>query len=97
MTNKILSFKNTYVIETGLSDFHKMKITVIKIHFPKMKPEVFRYRKYKDFHKETFLESLRHELNAQGQFLNEKGLDAFSTICTKIFDKHAPKKVIYTI
>ena len=31
-------------------------------------------------------------MNVQGQFLNEKGLDAFSTIWTEIFDKHAPKK-----
>ena len=50
------------------------------------------YWKYKDFHNETFLDSLRHELNVQGQFLNEKGIDAFSTICTELFDKHAPKK-----
>ena len=64
----------------------------MKMHFPKMKPQVVSYRKYKDFHNETFLNSLKHELNVQGQFLNEKGLDAFSTICTEIFDKHAPKK-----
>ena len=33
--------------------------------------------------------------NVQGQFLNEKGLDAFPTICTEIFHKHAPKKKRY--
>ena len=38
LTNKSLSFKNTYVIETGLSDFHKMVVAVMKMHFPKMKP-----------------------------------------------------------
>ena len=90
LTNKPLSFKNTYVIETELSDFHKMVLAVLKMHFPKMKPQVITYRKYKDFHNETFLDSLKQELNVQGQFLNEKGLDAFSTICTEIFDKHAP-------
>ena len=31
-------------------------------------------------------------INVQGQFLNERGLDSFSIICTKIFDKDAPKK-----
>ena len=97
LTNKPLSFKNTYVIETGLSDFHKKIVAVMKIDFPKMKPQVVSYWKYKDFHNETFLDLLMHELNVQGQFLNEKGLDAFSTICTEIFDKHAPKKAIYTI
>ena len=92
LTNKPLSFKNKYVVETGLLDFQKMVVAVMKMHFPKMKPQVVSYRKYKDFHNETFLDSLKHELNVQGQFLNEKGLDAFSTICTEIFDKHAPKK-----
>ena len=62
LTNKPLSFKNTYVIETGLSDFHKMIVAVMKMHFPKMKPQVVSYRKYKDFQNETFLDSLRHEL-----------------------------------
>ena len=65
----------------------------MKIHFPKIKRQVVCYRKYKGFHNETFLDSLRHDLNVQ--FLNEKRLDAFSTICTEIFDKHAPKKKRY--
>ena len=58
-----------------------------------MKRQVVCYRKYKVFHNETFLDSLRYELNVQ--FLNEKRLDAFSTICTEIFDKHAPKTKRY--
>ena len=60
-----------------------------------MKPPVVSYRNYKDFHNETFKDSLRYGLNVQGQFLNGKGLDAFSTICTEMFDKHAPKKKRY--
>ena len=59
LTNKPLSFKNTYVIETELSDFHKMVVAMMKTHFPKMKPQVISYRKYKDFHNETFLDSLK--------------------------------------
>ena len=62
LTNNPPSLKNTYVIETGLSDFHKMIVAVMKMHFPKMKPQVVSYRKYKDFHNETFLHSLKHEL-----------------------------------
>ena len=95
LTNKLLSFKHTYVIQTELSDFHKMIVAVMKMHFPKMKAQVVSYRKYKDFHNKTFLDPLRHGLNIQGQFLNEKGLDGFSTICAEIFDKHAPKKKRY--
>ena len=69
-----------------------MVVAVMKMHFPEMRPQVVSYRKCKDFHNETFLDSLRHELNVQEHFLNEKGLDAFSTICTEVFDKHAPTK-----
>ena len=43
LTNKPLSFKNTYVIETGLPDFHKVIVAVMKMHFPKMKPQVVSY------------------------------------------------------
>ena len=92
LTNELIGFKNTYVIETGLSDFHKKIVAVMKMHFSKMKPSVVSYWKYKYFCNKTFLDSLRHELNVQGQFLSEKGLDAFSTNCTDIFDRHTCKK-----
>ena len=59
LTNKPLSFKNKHVIETGLSDFHKMVVAVMKMHFPKLKPQVISYRKYKDLHNKTFLDSLK--------------------------------------
>ena len=93
LTNKLLSFKNTYVIETGLPDFHKVIVAVMKMHFPKMKPKVVSYWKYKDFHNETFLDSLRHELNVQVQFLNERRLEAFSNFLISML----LKKAIYTI
>ena len=83
--------------QRGLSDFHKMIVAIMKIHFPKTKPQVVIYQKYKDFHNQTFWDDLRHELNVQRQFLNEKRLDVFSTICAEVFDKHVPKNTIYTI
>ena len=46
------------MIETGVSDFHKMIEAVMKMHFPKMKPQIVGYWKYKDFHNETFVDSL---------------------------------------
>ena len=85
------------MIVTGLSHFHKMIVAVMKMRFRKMKPQVVSYRKYKGFNDETFLESLRHELNKQGLFLDEKGLDLFSTICPEIFNNNASKKAMYTI
>ena len=61
--------------------------------FSKIKPQVIRYRKYKGFHDECFLDPLIHDLNIQGsRFVNKKALHAFSTICTEVFAKYAPKK-----
>ena len=38
-------FQNTNVIETGLSDFHKMVVTIMKATFCKLKPNITNYRK----------------------------------------------------
>ena len=49
LTNSPLSFQNTTTITTGLSDFHKMVVTVMKTAFPKAEPQILYYRDYKDF------------------------------------------------
>ena len=95
LTKKPLSFQTTTVIETGLSDFHKMIVAVMKMHFPKIKPRVIKYRKYKTFNNDAFVNNLRKELTKQKKVLDEKGLDAFSEICTYVLDKLAPKTKRY--
>ena len=35
LTNRQQSFQNTLTIETGISDFHKMAITVMKVFYKK--------------------------------------------------------------
>ena len=49
ITNKPKSFQESEVIETGLSDFHKMNLMVIKVVYNKQRPKVIKCRKYKDF------------------------------------------------
>ena len=44
ITNSYRSFQNTTTVATGLSDFHKMTVTVLKTTFPKAKPKVITYR-----------------------------------------------------
>ena len=95
LTNKPLSFQTTTVIEIRLSDFHNMIVAVMKMHFPKMKPRDIRYRKYKTFNNDAFVNILRKELTKQKKVLDEKGLDAFSEICTDVLDKHAPQRKRY--
>ena len=38
LTNRQQGFQQTHVIETGISDFHKMVVTVMKTHYKKQKP-----------------------------------------------------------
>ena len=40
ITNSYRSFQKTSTVSTGLSDFHKMVITVLKTTFPKEEPKV---------------------------------------------------------
>ena len=41
ITNSNMSFQNTTTVATGLSDFHKMIVTVCRNSFPKPKPFVY--------------------------------------------------------
>ena len=49
ITNRPKSFQNSVTLETGLSDFHKMTLTVMKVFYKKPKPTIITYRRYKIF------------------------------------------------
>ena len=53
------------MIGTGLSDFNKMIVAVMKMYFSKMKPRVIRYQKYKKFSNNPSVNTLRKELTKQ--------------------------------
>ena len=84
-------FQNTNVIETGLSDFHKMVITIMKT-FCKFKPEITSYSKYKNFSNDIFRGTLLEEL-PQVQINNDDdGFNNFLRICRNTSDRFAPHK-----
>ena len=62
LTKKPFSFQNSCVAETGLSDFHRMILTVTKMTFRKLKPRVINYRDYKHFNNERFRDDLLPEI-----------------------------------
>lgn len=43
LTNTAESFQSTCVLETGLSDFNGMTISLLKMHFRKLPPKVISY------------------------------------------------------
>ena len=94
LTNKPRSFQTKCVIETGLSDFHKMTISVLKMHFRKLPPKVMNYRDFKKFAIERFMNSLLHTLNEE-RIDYSKNPDNFFEICHIVVNTHAPKKKKY--
>ena len=49
ITNKPKSFQEPEVIKTGLSNFHKMSLMVMKVFYNKQKPKIIQYRSIKVF------------------------------------------------
>ena len=77
------SFQDTQVIETGLSDFHKMNITILKMFFSKQNHETVFLRNYERFDHSAFREALNRELLKYD--LNNIEYDRFSPKCICIF------------
>ena len=59
LTNNSSYFQNTKTFFTGLSDFHKLVTTMVKISFPKSKPLEINYRNYKHLDEFSFNEDLK--------------------------------------
>ena len=92
LTNEPRSFQTTCVIETGLSDFHLMTLTVMRKSFKKLKARVINYRSYKHFSNEVFRENLLGKLSQQTFVNNDYGFEKFCNITLKTLDKYAPRK-----
>ena len=59
LTNRPRSFQSSLAIETGLSDHHKMVLTVLKCHFVRLQPTTIHYRDYKYFDPEAFIDDIK--------------------------------------
>ena len=65
LTNKPRSFQSPCVIETELSDFLRMIVSVLKTHFRKLPPNVVTYRDIKKLENERFMDSLKSTLKSK--------------------------------
>ena len=82
------------VIETGLSDFHKMTITVMKIFYTKQKPKIIKYRKFKNFSNDAFVNDLLQSL-AKCENHENLPFTSFKETANVALDIHAPMKQKY--
>ena len=78
----------TTTVSTGLFDFHKMTVTVMKSTFPKAEQNIVKYRDFTKYKKEEFGEDLKIKLECQPQLT----YGAFENIFLKTLDSHAPQK-----
>ena len=77
-------------VETGLSDYHKLTITVMKSFFQKQVPITISYRDYKHFNHDLFRNELLRELyNRNNIHIN---YDILEKIIVRVLDRHAPLK-----
>ena len=82
------SFQNTKTVATGLSDFHKLALIVLKISFSKNKPKKMSYGDYKNFNSNTFHDELHHVFSN----LIIDTWDKFDKVFLQILNRHAPLK-----
>ena len=72
--NKSRSFENSCTFETGLSDFQKMVLTVLKSSFSKKKPSVLNYNNYKFFNNTLFRDKVLYKLRNSNLQISDKDL-----------------------
>ena len=92
LTNTIRSYQVTQVFETGLSDFHKLVITVLKTTFPKSPREITTYRSYKNFSNDLLRNDLDSFLSKRNMILEFTSLTSFTKIFIETLNKYAPIK-----
>ena len=93
LTNKSKSFQSTLNVESGLSDFHKMTVTVMKCEYKKQPSKVIFYMDFKNYSNDKFRYDLEDTLPICD--INQITNDEFTTKFISVFDKHAPLKKKY--
>ena len=83
------------VIETGLSDFHKMSLTVMKVFYKKQKPNIITHRSYKHFDNEAFLTDIQNHLSEEYDQNPDLTFSTFKRSICNILELHAPLKKRY--
>ena len=91
LTNKKEFFKNTDVIEVGISDHHSLIVTALKSLLRKGNAITKLYRDYSSFNINHFKEDLDN--NLKNNSITE--YSRFQNTFLEIFHKHAPIKKRY--
>ena len=77
--------------ETGISDFHKLTTTIMKLHYVKSNKRTLYYRDYKNFDEDLFKNKLKLKLNS----LFEINYPNFQKCFLELLNSQAPIKTKY--
>ena len=88
LTNRRHSFMKSQSFETGFNDHHHLIYTILKTTFVKLSPKIVKYRDYKKFCEQEFLNDL--EIGLWQIFPTE--YCALEAVLTDVLKKHAPLK-----
>ena len=77
-------------LETGLSDFNIMTLTVMKVFYKKQKPTIITYRSYKYFSNEVFMADFQNRISQVTCENNDLEFDIFKAALNQAIQKHAP-------
>ena len=80
LTNIPHSFQSTWVVVTGLSNFHLMTSTVMGKSFKKYQSKTINYRSYKNFSNEKYREKLMNNFSKENFINNDDGFQRFCHI-----------------
>ena len=93
LTNCPRSFQNTCLYETGLSDFHKLVVTILRTSFEPLPPKIIKYRNYKNFDEDEFRFLFKKRLNDFNT--DDITVDIFKMTFLNVLNKFAPLKKKY--
>ena len=87
------SFEKCLTLETGMSDFHKLIITILKVKPDKLPPRIIQYWDHKNFESKAFNNKLHVSL--KNFDMNNSSFIELKTILMEFFNKVAPLKTKY--
>ena len=93
LTNKPKSFYKSHSFVTGLSDYHKLVVSILRTSFQKLPPKFVIYRNQKNFHESNFLRDLDARL-IQGELYKncDDPYTEISEIFSEVLNYHEPLK-----
>ena len=90
LTNCPNYFQNSSAFETGLSDFHKLILTLFKSEISQQRSNIVSYRNYKRFDSQIF----KSEISKKMEENTSMDFEAFKRTIVNTLDKYIPLKKV---